>query len=57
MQIGRRRLLQIAAASTLPLSGARAAQPAIKIEVLNDQSGPYSDLGGMNNVNCVRQAV
>ena len=36
---------------------ARAAQQAIKIGVLNDQSGPYRDLGGMNSVNCVRQAV
>jgi len=57
MQIGRRKLLQAAAAGALPLPKARAAQQTIKIGVLNDQSGPYSDLGGMNNVNCVRQAV
>ncbi len=57
MQIDRRKLLQTAAAGALPLSKARAAQPTIKIGVLNDLSGPYRDLGGMSDVNCVRQAV
>ena len=58
MQIGRRRLFQAtAAAGALPPLRARAAQPAIKIGVLNDMSGPYAEIGGMNNVACVRQAV
>ena len=57
MLIDRRRLLQSAAAGALPISKARAAQRTIKIGVLNDMSGPYSDLGEMNNANCVRQAV
>ena len=59
MQIGRRKLLQAAVAgAALPRACAHAAaQPTIKIGVLNDQSGPYHDLGGMNTVNCVRQAV
>ena len=58
MPIGRRRLLQSAAAAgALPRSKARAAQQTVKIGVLNDMSGPYRDLGGMTNVNCVRQAV
>jgi branched-chain amino acid transport system substrate-binding protein len=44
-------------ASTLPLRRARAQTQTIRIGVLNDQSGPYRDLGGMNSVACVRQAV
>ncbi len=35
----------IAAAS--PIS----AQPPMRLGVANDMSGPYSDRGGMNNVN------
>ncbi len=57
MQISRRKLLQSAATGALPFSKARAARQTIKIGVLNDQSGPYRDLGGMADVNCVRQAV
>ena len=57
MQISRRRLLQSAIAGSLTLSKARAAQRTIRIGVLNDMLGPYRDLGGMGDVNCVRQAV
>ena len=57
MQVSRRKLLQSAAAGALSLSKARAAQQTIKIGVLNDMSGPYRDLGGMGDVNCVRQAA
>ena len=57
MQISRRKLLQSAATGALPLSKAHAAQRIIKIGVLNDMSGPYRDLGGMTDVNCVRQAA
>ena len=49
-----------AAASALPLVGRRArAQAAntIKIGVLNDQSGPYRDTGGITSVICCKQAV
>ena len=57
MHISRRSLLQSIPANVLPLSKARAAPPTIRIGVLSDISGPYRDLGGMTNVNCVRQAV
>jgi branched-chain amino acid transport system substrate-binding protein len=36
---------------------ARAQTPTIKLGVLNDQSGPYSEDGGATSVACVRQAV
>ena len=36
---------------------ARAQTPTIKLGVLNDQSGIYSDDTGMTSVACVRQAV
>jgi branched-chain amino acid transport system substrate-binding protein len=60
MQISRRRLLGTAAlAASAPLAarGLRAETHSIKIGVLNDMSGPYRDLGGMNDVACVKQAV
>ncbi|NMJ42335.1 ABC transporter substrate-binding protein [Roseomonas sp. JC162] len=42
----------------LPLSQARAqAGTAIKIGVLNDQSGLYRDLSGPGSTACVRQAI
>jgi len=44
------------AAVALPLGGV-AQRQAIRIGVLNDQSGPYKDLGGPVAVACVRQAV
>jgi branched-chain amino acid transport system substrate-binding protein len=58
MTISRRTLLSAAAASaTLPLARARAQTPGIKIGVLNDQSGPYTNTGGMTSVVCARQAL
>ncbi len=59
MNISRRDVLGLAAgAAAAPLATpARAQTPTIKIGVLNDMSGPYRDLGGMQDVNCVRQAV
>jgi branched-chain amino acid transport system substrate-binding protein len=57
MPISRRGLLATAA-TALPLARARAAAgQTIKIGVLNDQSGPYRDTGGMTSVYCTRQAV
>ena len=57
MQIDRRTLLGATAASlALPRAG-RAQSNVVKIGVLNDQSGPYRDIGGMQGVNAVRQAV
>ncbi|HEX5326807.1 MAG TPA: ABC transporter substrate-binding protein [Acetobacteraceae bacterium] len=58
MAITRRALLG-AAASTAVLPGrfARAETPGIKIGVLNDQSGPYRDDGGINGVICAKQAL
>ena len=62
MEISRRSLLGSAALGTaavaLPLSRARAqAKPVIKIGVLNDQSGPYRDTGGLTSVDCTKMAV
>ena len=57
MTIARRTLLGSAAASlALPRRG-RAQSQTVKLGVLNDQSGPYRDIGGMNGVAAVRQAV
>jgi len=59
MTLDRRTLLGAAAAAglaTLPRRG-RAQNPVVKLGVLNDQSGPYRDIGGQNGVAAVRQAV
>ncbi|HEX2939998.1 MAG TPA: ABC transporter substrate-binding protein [Rhodopila sp.] len=51
-------LTTAAAAATLPLiRPARAQTPTIKIGVLNDQSGPYMNTGGLTSVACTKQAV
>jgi branched-chain amino acid transport system substrate-binding protein len=59
MKISRRSLLGTAAAvSALPVTRARAqSKPVFKIGVLNDQSGPYRDTGGVTSVICTQQAV
>jgi branched-chain amino acid transport system substrate-binding protein len=54
----RRSVLTAAAAASLPLiRPARAQSPVIKIGVLNDQSGPYTNTGGLTGVACCKQAV
>jgi len=45
------------AAASLPLAHARAQAAKIRIGVLNDQSGPYRNTGGVTSVACVKQAV
>jgi branched-chain amino acid transport system substrate-binding protein len=51
-------LTTLAATATLPLiRPARAQKPLIKIGVLNDQSGPYTNTGGITGVICCKQAV
>src|SRR5579862_3546321 len=45
------------AAALLGAAGAASAQTAIKIGVLNDQSGLYADLTGMGSVIAARMAV
>ncbi len=57
--IRRRTLLAAASAvAAAPLARpARAQSGAIKIGVLNDQSGVYRDISGPTSVACVRQAV
>lgn len=51
-------LASVAAAATLPLvRPARAQKPIIKIGVLNDQSGPYTNTGGITSVICAKQAL
>ena len=52
-----RRTLLTAAAATPFARLARAQTPALKLGVLNDQSGPYRDDGGMTSVACARQAL
>ena len=54
----RRTLLASAtAACTLPLARARDQAPTIRIGVLNDQSGPYTNTGGITSVICAKQAL
>ena len=55
-----RRTLLAAAAAAPVLAGsrrARAQAKVVKLGVLNDQSGPYRDIGGFQSVNAVKQAV
>ena len=47
----------LSAAMTLLLAGAAHAQIAVKLGVLNDQSGVYSDLTGQGSVVAARLAV
>jgi branched-chain amino acid transport system substrate-binding protein len=48
----------LATAAALPLiRSARAQTPTIKIGVLNDQSGPYTNTGGITGVICAKQAL
>ena len=58
--IDRRMLLgsTVAAAGAAGFSRrSRAQAKVVKLGVLNDQSGPYRDLGGLNGVAAVKQAV
>ena len=57
MTLDRRTLLTATAAATLGARAARAQSKVVKLGVLNDQSGPYRDIGGMNGVAAVKQAV
>ncbi len=59
MKISRRTLLgATAAGAVVPWARpARAADGVVRIGVLNDQSGPYRDVSGLNSVACVRQAL
>jgi branched-chain amino acid transport system substrate-binding protein len=59
MTLTRRSVLTtVAAASALPvLRAARAQTPRIKIGVLNDQSGPYTNTSGLTGIACTKQAV
>ncbi len=58
MSISRRTLLGAASAVTFsPVLRARAQQPALKIGVLTDLSGPYQDTTGRTSVVCAQQAV
>src|ERR1700749_1160353 len=51
-------LATVATAATLPLvRRARADGPPIRIGVLNDQSGPYTNTGGITSVICAKQAL
>lgn len=63
MRLTRRNALTTVAAAALPLIRPARAQtagsksPTIKIGVLNDQSGPYTNTGGLTSVACTRQAL
>ena len=53
----RRRTGLAAAAAFMTLRSARAAGPALRIGILNDQSSTYRDNGGLGSVACARQAI
>ena len=60
MTLSRRSVMTAAASAlTVPVLPrlARAQSATIKIGVLNDQSGPYTNTGGMTSVICAKQAV
>jgi branched-chain amino acid transport system substrate-binding protein len=58
MLIDRRGLIGSAvAASALPILGARAQSPSIKIGILGDQSGVYRDLSGPIAIEAVKLAI
>ncbi len=59
MELARRRMLQATAAATAaPLIGVRAQAPGpIRIGVLTDLSGPYSDTAGATSVACTQLAA
>ncbi len=61
MTLSRRKVLTTAATTAVaaPLMSrrARAQGATIKIGVLNDQSGPYTNTGGITSVICAKQAV
>jgi branched-chain amino acid transport system substrate-binding protein len=59
MSLSRRSALTGAAVvATLPLiRPVRAQKPKLKIGVLNDQSGPYTNTGGATSVVCTKQAL
>jgi branched-chain amino acid transport system substrate-binding protein len=51
-------LTTVAAAAALPIiRPARAQAPTIKIGVLNDQSGPYTNTSGVTGIVCAKQAL
>ncbi len=56
MALSRRSALLTAAALPL-IRPARAQAAKIKIGVLNDQSGPYTNTGGITSVICTKQAL
>lgn len=60
MTVSRRSVLTAAASAlTVPAipRRARAQSASIKIGILNDQSGPYTNTGGLTSVICAKQAV
>ena len=59
MTIARRRLIQagVAAAATTPLLARAQPAPPIRIGVLTDLSGPYSDTAGLTSVACTQLAA
>ena len=60
MTLSRRAALKTVAALPLIaplLRSAHAQAPTIKIGVLNDQSGPYTNTTGITSVVCAKQAL
>jgi branched-chain amino acid transport system substrate-binding protein len=59
MTISRRHILAAGASLPVlaPFGRARAQGASLKIGVLNDQSGPYTNTGGITSVICARQAI
>jgi branched-chain amino acid transport system substrate-binding protein len=57
MTLSRRSALAAAAAAATLVRPARAQKPLVRIGVLNDQSGPYTNTGGITSVICAKQAL
>ena len=57
MNLTRRAILAASTTAPFAASSARAQFGAIRIGVLNDQSGPYRDNTGMGSVVCAQQAI
>ena len=55
--IDRRTLLAAVSAAALAPRAGQAQTPVVKIGVLNDQSGPYRDIGGQLSVTAARMAA
>jgi branched-chain amino acid transport system substrate-binding protein len=52
-----RRALLAACAAALPLGARASSKPVVKVGVLTDLTGPYSDIAGMHSIACAKLAA